>query len=358
MRLFQNSGTSPSYHSRLASLVRPADHFEAQKQVFLHDRYGASHLLKPVLENASGAFFTNGDDERLQRAWARENGLRDDTPLADILLAQIEANRADVFYNLDPIRFDSDFLKRLPGHVKRTIAWRAAPGKSNFSGYDLVVSNFPSIRAGYEAMGIRTAEFFPAHDPELDAYAGRGDRDIDVLFFGGFSRHHQRRREILDTVARLGGRFRVVFHLDNSRYTKLAETPLGWFGPLAAVRRPASIRRVANPPVFGREMYAQLSRAKIVINAAIDMAGGDRGNMRCFEAMGAGALLLTDAGNYPPGMVDGRTMSVYADAKVAVGLIEQSLSDGSWRNIAAASHSMIRSEYSKEKQMAKFLTFV
>lgn len=105
-------------------------------------------------------------------------------------------------------------------------------------------------------------------------------------------------------------------------------------------------------------MYAQLSRAKIVINAAIDMAGGDRGNMRCFEAMGAGALLLTDPGNYPPGMVDGRTMSVYADAKVAVGLIEQSLSDGSWRNIAAESHSMIRSEYSKEKQMAKFLTLV
>ncbi|RWK83330.1 MAG: glycosyltransferase family 1 protein, partial [Mesorhizobium sp.] len=82
------------------------------------------------------------------------------------------------------------------------------------------------------------------------------------------------------------------------------------------------------------------------------------GNMRCFEAMGAGALLLTDAGNYPPGMVDGRAMSVYADAKVAVGLIEKSLSDGSWRNIAAASHSMIRSEYSKEKQMEKFLTFV
>ncbi|TIN35818.1 MAG: hypothetical protein E5Y10_28890 [Mesorhizobium sp.] len=174
---------------------------------------------------------------------------------------------------------------------------------------------------------------------------------------GSFS-HHQRRREILDTVARLGGRYRVVFHLDNSRYTRLAETPLGWFGPLAAVRRPSSIRRVANPPVFGREMYAQLSRAKIVINAAIDMAGGDRGNMRCFEAMGAGALLLTDAGNYPPGMVDGRTMSVYADAKVAVGLIEQSLSDGSCRNAAAESHSMIRSEYSKEKQMAKFLTFV
>ncbi|RWM95848.1 MAG: glycosyltransferase family 1 protein [Mesorhizobium sp.] len=358
MRLFQNSGTTSNYHSRLASLIQPGDRFEAQKQVFLHDRYGASHLLKPVLENAPEVFFTNGDDERLQRAWAHENGLRDDTPLADILLAQIEANRTEVFYNLDPIRFDSVFLKRLPGHVKRTIAWRAAPGKSDLFGYDLVVSNFPSIRADYESMGIRTAEFFPAHDPELDAYADNDDRDIDVLFFGGFSRHHQRRREILDTVARLGDRYRVVFHLDNSRYTRLAETPLGWFGPLAAVRRPTSIRRVANPPVFGREMYAQLSRAKIVINAAIDMAGGDRGNMRCFEAMGAGALLLTDAGNYPPGMVDGQTMRVYDDAEETVEIIKQSLGDGSWKGIATEGHTTIRTEYNKEKQLEKFVSLV
>ncbi|MER9025788.1 glycosyltransferase [Mesorhizobium sp. M0815] len=358
MRLFQNFGTTPSYSSRLALLTKPEDRFEAQREVFLRDRYGASHLLKPVLDNAPGVFFTNGDNERLQRAWANENGLRNDTTLADILLAQIEANRTEVFYNLDPIRYDSAFLKRLPDHVKKTIAWRAAPGKADLLAYDLIVSNFPSIRASYENMGIRTAEFFPAHDPELDAYAGNPERDIDVLFFGGFSRHHQRRRDILDAVSKLGTRHRVVFHLEESRYSRLAATPLGWFGPLAAVRQPKSIRRVANAPVFGRKMYEQLGRAKIVINAAIDMAGADRGNMRCFEAMGARALLLTDAGNYPPGMVDGHTMRVYDDAESAVALIERTLGDGSWKGIAVDGHAMIRTEYSKEQQLRRFFNLL
>ncbi len=31
-----------------------------------------------------------------------------------------------------------------------------------------------------------------------------------------------------------------------------------------------------------------LSNAKIVLNGAIDISGEDRGNMRCFEALGSG----------------------------------------------------------------------
>ncbi|MER8603905.1 glycosyltransferase [Mesorhizobium sp. M1156] len=358
MRVFQNSGIYPGYKPRLAALVGKASGFQQQKEVFLNDRYTAVHILLPVFTGSPEIFFTNGNDESLQRAWARENGLSEHASLVDVLLAQVEHHKTEVFYNNDPVHFDGAFARRLPGHVRLKIAWRAAPGKIDLSGYDLVVSNFPSIRAGYESIGIRTAEFFPAHDPELDAYAGNPMRDIDVLFFGGFSRHHQRRQKILNMVATLGKRYQIVFHLDNSRFTKLAETPLGWFGPLSAVRRPRLIRRIARPPVFGRQMYEQLGRAKIVFNAAVDMAGTDRGNMRCFEAMGAGALLLSDAGNYPPGMVDGRTLRAYDDAEGAVALIEKSLGDEAWRQIAADGHSMVRTEYSKEKQMEKFLSLV
>ncbi|TIM37568.1 MAG: glycosyltransferase family 1 protein, partial [Mesorhizobium sp.] len=311
MRLFQNSGIAPSYRPRLAGLVAGIGEFEQQKEAFLNDRYGAAHILLPVLDRRPEAFFTNGDDESLQRAWARKNGMAEDSPLADILLAQIEHHRTDIFYNLDPFRYDAAFVHRLPGHVKRKIAWRAAPGRIDFSGYDLVTCNFPSMRQLWEEQGAKTAHFFPAHDPELDAVAANRDRDIDVLFFGGYSRHHQRRRQILESVARLSSRRRVVFHLDLSRYTPLAETPLGWFGPLNAVRRPRTIRKVSAPPVFGRAMYAQLGRAKIVVNASIDMAGPDRGNMRCFETMGAGALLVSDSGIYPAPMRDGETMAVY-----------------------------------------------
>ncbi|RWP83421.1 glycosyltransferase [Mesorhizobium sp.] len=358
MRLFQNSGLNPSYRPRLADLVGQVRGFEQQKEVFLNDRYGAAHILLPILGRSPEAFFTNGDDESLQRAWARENGLGQDTPLTDILLAQIEHHKADVFYNLDPFRYDATFVRRLPGHVKRKIAWRAAPGKIDFAGYDLVLCNFPSMRRLWEEQGARTAHFFPAHDPELDTVAANRDRDIDVLFFGGYSRHHQRRRQILEAVAGLSSRRRVVFHLDLSRYTPLAETPLGWFGPLKAVRRPRAIRNVSAPPVFGRAMYAQLGRAKVVVNASIDMAGPDRGNMRCFETMGAGALLLSDSGIYPAPMYDGQTMAVYEHPQDASKKIERQLDSGSWDGIGWAGHRAISEEYSKQRQFERFLELV
>lgn len=357
MRIFQNSGISPSYKSRLAVLVAGVSGFARQRDIFLQDRYGAAHILSPILDGSSEAFFTNGDDESLQRAWALENGLSREASLADILLAQIEFHKTDVFYNLDPYRFDASFIRRLPGHVKRKIAWRAAPGRIDFSGYDLVVCNFPSMRRLWEGQGAKTDDFFPAHDPELDALAENRERDIDVLFFGGYSRHHQRRRQILEAVARLPNR-RIAFHLDLSRYTPLAETPLGWFGPLKAVRRPPAIRNISRPPVFGRAMYEQLGRAKIVINASIDMAGPDRGNMRCFEAMGAGALLVSDAGNYPSPMRDGETMAVYNHPEDVSRAIERHLGDGSWGGIGWAGNREIRREYSKERQFNRFLELV
>ncbi|UVC14566.1 glycosyltransferase family protein [Mesorhizobium onobrychidis] len=358
MRLFQNSGIASSYRPRLADLVAGISGFEQQKDVFLKDRYGAAHILLPVLDRSPETFFTNGDDESLQRAWARENGLGEDTPLADILLAQIEHHKADVFYNLDPFRYDASFVRRLPGHVKRRIAWRAAPGRIDFSGYDLVVCNFPSMLRLWEEQGAKTAHFFPAHDPELDTMAANRNRDIDVLFFGGYSRHHQRRRHILEAVAGLSSRRRVVFHLDLSRFTPLAETPLGWFGPLNAVRRPRTIRSVSAPPVFGRAMYTELGRAKVVVNASIDMAGPDRGNMRCFETMGAGALLVSDAGNYPAPMRDGETMVLYNQPEDVSKTIERRLDDGGWDRIGWAGNRAIREEYSKKRQFERFLELV
>ena len=66
----------------------------------------------------------------------------------------------------------------------------------------------------------------------------------------------------MEAGASLSAAVDVVFHLDLSRYTPLAETPLGWFGPLRAVRRPRAIREVSAPPVFGRAMYANLEEPR------------------------------------------------------------------------------------------------
>lgn len=362
MRIFQTSGYYASYRPRLRRLAAKARTFREQLQIFFDDRYGASHLLLPIASRDPNAFFTNWDDEFLQRAWAREAGLPKRASLENILLAQIEEHRTEVFYNLDPVRLSNDFIARLPSCVKRSIAWRAAPsGSVDFSKHDLVVCNFPGILAGMARRGYRTAYFAPSHDPVMDRYAEVTDRSVDVLFVGGYSRHHARRAEILNAIAGLADQFQVVFHLDQSRLTRMAELPFATtiLPRLAEHRRPELVRSLSGQPVFGLDLYGALARAKIVLNGAIDMVGEERGNMRCFEAMGCGALLLSDAGKYPAGMVPDQTMITYTSATDAIAQARRLLGDEPFRlGIAREGYKMVSRQYSKEVQWLRFQELV
>jgi hypothetical protein len=355
MRFFQNSSLYPSYLARLNQLAPEGLRFEERRRIFLDDRYGALHFLQPVTNGDPDAFFTNGDDELLQRQWARENGIRDEAALEDILLAQIEHHQTEVFYNLDPVRYPSSFVRKLPGCVRKTLCWRAAPsGQADFTAYGAVLGNFPSILDLWRSKGCRAEFFTPAIDPSMNEY-GHNERPIDVLFVGGYSRHHSARAKILEQIAGLAETRQVVYCLDASRLTRLAESSLGRLLPLRKHRRPDVIAGIAKPPIFGRQLYEMIGRSKIVLNGAIDMAGQDRGNMRCFEAMGCGALLVSDAGHYLEGMVAGETMVTYETGRDCLDQIQRCLAD--WtaaKKMADNGRRQIGDLYTKERQWALF----
>ena len=359
MRLFQNSGVHSSYLERLNQLSPRDSGFAARRRQLLNDRFGALHFLKPVLDGDCEAFFTNGDDRILQQAWAREHGVRGGN-LADILLAQIEDHRTEIFYNTDPTRYDSSFVRRLPGCVRKTICWRAIPSDSvDLSAYGMVVCNFDSILECWRRKGCKVGYFFPAVDPEMGAY-GSSERTIDILFVGSYSRHHLSRATVLESVAALGRDRNVVYSLDTSRMTRLAETIPGGFIPhLRKLRRPKAIKDIARTPTFGRDLYRLIGDAKIVLNGAIDIAGNDRGNMRCFEAMGCGALLLSDDGIYPEGMKDGDTMFTYKSpdqaAELALRILAKKI-DGSI--VAARGRKMVGDRYNKTLQWERFVEII
>ena len=81
--------------------------------------------------------------------------------------------------------------------------------------------------------------------------------------------------------------------------------------------------------------------------------------MRCFETMGCGAVMVSDSGNYPEGMADGRTMFTYTDAFDAVRVIEEVLSspDGG-REVALRGARMVRERYDKAAQWQAFQRIV
>jgi hypothetical protein len=81
--------------------------------------------------------------------------------------------------------------------------------------------------------------------------------------------------------------------------------------------------------------------------------------MRCFESMGCGALLVSDAGNYPDGMSAGETMEAYDSADDALGMISKCLR--SWprsAEVAARGRSQISEIYSKSLQWSQFVGLV
>jgi hypothetical protein len=360
MRLFQNIYSYPAYRRRLDGLAGGRSSFGARITALVSDGYNGVHLLDPIVRRAPDAFLACASDGASQAMWAKQNGMRRGASEEDILIAQVEAHRSEVFYTQNPAAYGPRFLKRLPGCVRAKICWHSPPAKEgDLSGFDLVINNFPSSLEVYAKQGVKTAYFAPSYDPAMQPFSENRARDIDVVFAGGFSRYHMQRAEILEDIASLSPSIHVVYALDRSRLTRLAESAMGWFLPLRQYRRSPAIRAVSTEPVFGSAMYRLFSRAKIVLNGAVDAAGSDRGNMRCFEAMGCGAVMVSDTGNYPPGLTNGRTIRTYARAAEARAVVLELLSNEANRQrIALDGLRTMRGEYSKEAQWKQFVALV
>lgn len=357
MKIFQCTTLYSGYLLRLEKLAASTRTFAERQDVFLQDRHGAGHFLKPVLEREACAFQANANDLTHQRMWASEKGLPSGANPKTILLAQIEDHNTEVFYCMDPVAYSSDFVRQLPGCVRRTIGWRAAPTKgADLTAYDLIVSNFPDLLAGYAREGCRVEHFFPAHDPVMDSFAANEDRPLDILFAGSFTRNHQRRTAVLEAIADLRKEYRVSMLLDVSRATRwLSALPI----PFVPMRLPRSVYAVRQAPVYGLDLYRSFGEAKIVINGSIDVTRSMRGNMRCFESMGCGSVMVTDEGRYPDGMVAGVNMSTYTCAADAVSHVRRLLSEPSkMTSYRRSAHEMISTMYSKENQMQRFTVLV
>ena len=77
MRLFQNCGLTPSYLAHLGQLAAKASSFAQRRGIFLDDRFGALHILQPVLSGDADAFFTCGSNRLMQlmKRLGRQHGI-------------------------------------------------------------------------------------------------------------------------------------------------------------------------------------------------------------------------------------------------------------------------------------------
>ena len=263
------------------------------------------------------AWDIHANNEVMQRAWARENGIQvketdnaprrnfqrltlEQAPLRcmkrvvrpllrfvrgqgrpvwfyDILAAQIEQLRPDVLLNQD-MSLSSKFLRAMKQHIRLLVGQHAAtclPESKDWSCYDLVISSFRPTVEFFRQKGIRSEVSRLAFEPNVLSCLPAENRSHGCVFVGSFHSVHQSRTKLLETLC---GRF----------------PQMRIWGPGVSSLSPTSaIRSCYGGQAWGREMYEILYRSKIVVNHHGDVAPYAN-NLRLFEATGTGALLLTD----------------------------------------------------------------
>lgn len=362
MKLFQVGNIYPQHLHQLEPELRMLSSEEESNRAILAD-IALAQILLPAMSSDHAGRICFPQYETGLRNWAKKKGMTKSTKIEEIILAQIEDHKAEVFYSVNATRHAEFLLRNMPGCVKLKIGWLgSAASGPGIKFFDAIVSNFPTLNTKHSLLGLRTRYLTPSYEAQADTTYGTlwKQRPTGLFFSGSLSRHHSSRAQLMDRVCGLVTDHNIAnqIRILKSRYTDLAElTPLGFVPPFSHLRRSGQVRRVALPALFGKKMFESLSKSRLALNIATEIAGDDRGNMRCFESLSAGALMIADAGNYPDGFIDGETHVSYSTFDEALFKIKYYLQHSeAAEEIAKNGSAMIRSRYSKERQWQDFVT--
>jgi hypothetical protein len=335
--------------------------FEDVVNLLLKDGYAATYILDPASDThtAHQFFFTLWDYDHLQHLWADENGLKT-RDLDKIKLTQIEAFQPDVFYNLSA-RYDNNFVNHLAGKKNlKKVCW------------DGVIKNYPLLHPKYDARltlfqpyvdywnskGLFSAILPPSYVPSWIFYNHK-ERPIDVLFYGQYLEgYFSKRNQIIEGLLRWSEKrnYNIQVHLQYKEkkkpyidkrfirsFTKWKKFP------------PKIIREKAKPPIYGYKLYEAIGRSKIVINCFTDHNGLYKDNMRIYEAIGCGALMISEDGIYPNGLKPGEDFLTFHNTKELLEKIDYALNlPDQGRSMAEKAHKKLKKVFSKSAQWTKF----
>lgn len=281
--------------------------FSQLQQLIREDGYASAYLLEPVGEEKEhDVFFTLWNYERMQWQWAKEQGLHTRN-LQEIKQAQIEWFKPDVFYDFSAM-LDTDFLTRYPisKHIT-TVAWygiiEMEPLK--FEQYDFRVTLHRPYLQQWQYEHLPCFELQPAFDTRWEVYDQK-EKPIDVLFYGQFlNRMFRNRNRFMTDLLRFAEEhqeLKIKVHLQLQSKRKVRKQWMGIHIPGWYEEFPSDyVTQHALPPIYGQQLYETIGRSKFVINGYTNQNKAFKSNMRLFEALGCGALLISEKGNYPEG---------------------------------------------------------
>lgn len=291
LRLFQILTFYPGYleafYARQPELARAS--YAEQLSALKADAFSAMHIFAAHLNPQHfDTQWTVANCYQLQLQWAREQGATIVDPtnwIYEITRKQIELFDPDVLYSNNAILFDDRFINSLARRPTLVAAWRAAPidAGTSWKSFDLILSHLTPCRERAVQLGAAATEYFFPGSPAFIAEAVQEvPKQFDVVFTGQWTPDHASRNDLILAAAQHAERsarpYSLGFFIANA-----SGTPL-----------PESISRFDHGARWGLAMHQAIRSGKIVLNAEIDLARGEAGNMRLFEVTGTGSFLLTE----------------------------------------------------------------
>jgi len=324
------------------------------RQSLFADHYAwPAALGRYMQEQGLEVEFIVGNDECLQKKWAAAHGFR--WPDADweraIAFEQIRRFRPDVLWIGFTTAYSGDFVRSLRPSVGRIAIWMGSPvhDEVDTDGISVLLTENPRTLQHQQHQFERVVVTRPCFDRQILESLKFGDRPYDVSFIGQITPIHLRRLNMLAHLLDNGIRVRIhalftgelmasrkelfksLLNPGKSgclRRRRFMSTSMRFLRPVAHNRRVLSVRAATMPPVFGMEMYWELARSVLTLNVHFDGANANAGNMRLFEATGAGACLVTDrASNLDTMFETGREVLVYGSKHELLQVIRDALSN-------------------------------
>lgn len=269
--------------------------YSVQLAALLKDGFGASQMYAPSLNRLGyHAEPIIANCPYAQRKWLEENGQapgNGERWMLETVRLQIESFHPDVILMCDPVPFDSDFLDSLSWKPSLVAGWQGAPTgpATDWSRYDLLLSDSQTVLESARAHGVKAAEFFSCGLPSWIGTTLQGEpKRYDLMYAGAWSPGQGGRNALIQEISRAastGTGFDPVFFLEGAPKQMAPEVLQRTRGEL-----------------WGLDMYRALRQAKIVFDAPAGPADDRSANARMLEATGVGSFLLTEhndsIGNY------------------------------------------------------------
>ncbi len=257
-----------------------------------------------------------GDSAAAQLAWKlvrRMPGMRRTGLFEETLAAQVRRFAPDVFMCLSPVLVDPQLVSALRGSFDLAIGQHAAtalPNIGRLGCYDLFLSSFPPTVDALRRNAVTAELFRLGFDPDVLQHIGAPERDYEIAFVGNFFPGvHDSRVRLIETLCE---------HFEGMRV---------WSSTIDGLAPSSPIRARYAGTAWGLEMFKVLSRSRIVLNHHGDIPPFAN-NCRLYEATGCGALLVTDArAGLSQIFTVGKELLEYENSDECIALIERSLRD-------------------------------